>query len=122
MMYVCTTKILTLSSKSMHHWNPLCKGFILSHFGQACCVGQHCILIHVIIRKSLLKYCKRHPKGIPRRERVKGLRVRGAGLKLFMVSIDNLVCQLCIGCSLSLINKGTKLCVITDIFGTSYSF
>jgi hypothetical protein len=38
-----------------------------------------------------------------------------------MVSIDDLVCQLCIGCSLSLINKGTKLCVITDIlFGLSY--
>jgi hypothetical protein len=52
---------------------------------------------------------------------LKGLRVRGAGLKLFMVSIDDLVCQLCIGCSLSLINKGTKLCVITDIlFGLSY--
>jgi hypothetical protein len=36
------------------------------------------------------------------------------------VSIDDLSCHLCIGCSLSLINKGTKLCVITDIFGTSY--
>ena len=46
-----------------------------------------------------------------------GLRVRAAGLKVFMVSIDNLVCQLCIGCSLSLSNNGTKLCVITDIFG-----
>ncbi len=45
-----------------------------------------------------------------------GLRVRAAGLKLFMVSIDNLVCQLCIGCSLSLSNNGTKLSVITDIF------
>ena len=32
-----------------------------------------------------------------------------------MVSIDDLACHLCIGCSLSLINKGTKLCVITDI-------
>jgi hypothetical protein len=53
---------------------------------------------------------------------LKGLRVRGAGLKLFMVFIDDLACHLCIGCSLSLINKGTKLCVITDIFGTSYSF
>ena len=51
-----------------------------------------------------------------------GLRVRAAGLKVFMVSIDNLVCQLCIGCSLSLSNNGTKLCVITDIFGLSYSF
>ena len=39
-----------------------------------------------------------------------------------MVSIDDLVCQLCIGCSLSLSNNGTKLCVITDIFGLSYSF
>ena len=53
---------------------------------------------------------------------LKGLRVRGAGLKLFMGSIDDLVCQLCIGCSLSLSNNGTKLCVITDIFGLSYSF
>jgi hypothetical protein len=35
------------------------------------------------------------------------------------VSIDDLVCQLCIGCSLSLSNNRTKLCVITDIFGTS---
>ena len=53
---------------------------------------------------------------------LKGLRVRGAGLKLFMVSIDDLVCRLCIGCSLSLSNNGTKLCVITDIFVLSYSF
>jgi hypothetical protein len=53
---------------------------------------------------------------------LKGLRVRGAGLKLFMVSINDLVCQLCIGCSLSHSNNGTKLCVIADIFGLSYSF
>jgi len=65
-----TTKILTLSSKSMHRWNPLCKGFILSHFGRACCVGQHCVLIHTIVRKSLVKYCKRRTKGAPRWERV----------------------------------------------------
>ncbi len=51
-----------------------------------------------------------------------GLRVRAAGLKVFMVSIDDLVCQLCIGCSLSFSNNGTKLCIITDIFGLSYSF
>ena len=51
---------------------------------------------------------------------LKGLRVRGAGLKLFMVSINDLVCRLCIGCSLSLSNNGTKLCVVTDIFGLSY--
>ncbi len=41
---------------------------------------------------------------------------------LFMVSIDGLLCQFCIGCSLSLHNNGTKLCVIGDIFGPSYSF
>jgi hypothetical protein len=39
-----------------------------------------------------------------------------------MVSIDNLLCRFCIGCSLSLNNTGTKLCVIGDIFGPSYSF
>jgi hypothetical protein len=39
-----------------------------------------------------------------------------------MVSINDLVCQLCIGCSLSLSNNGTKLCVITDIIVLSYSF
>ena len=68
---------------------------------------------------NLIKWCQRDHllEGI-----LKGLRVRAAGLKLFMVSIDDLVCQLCIGCSLSLSNNRTKLCVITDIFGTSYSF
>ena len=48
-----TTIILTQCSKSMHRWNPLCKGFIL------CCVGgQHRVLIHTIVRKALVKYCK----------------------------------------------------------------
>ena len=51
-----------------------------------------------------------------------GLRVRATGLKVFMVSINDLVCQLCIGCSLSLSNNGTKLCIITDILVLSYSF
>ena len=49
------TIILTLCSKSIYCWNPLCKGFILSHFGRACCVGQHCDLIHTIVRKSLVR-------------------------------------------------------------------
>jgi hypothetical protein len=40
------TIILMLCSKSMHRWNPLCKGFILSHFGRACYVGQLFLLIH----------------------------------------------------------------------------
>ena len=39
-----------------------------------------------------------------------------------MVSIDDLVCQWCIGCSLSLGNNGTKLCVITDMFVLTCSF
>jgi len=51
-----------------------------------------------------------------------GLRVWAAGLKLFMVSINDQVYQLCIGCSFSLSNNGTKLSVITDIFVLSYSF
>ena len=38
---------------------------------RACCVGQHCVLIHTIVRKALVKYCKRRTKGAPRRERVK---------------------------------------------------
>ncbi len=53
---------------------------------------------------------------------LKGLRVRGAGLKLFMGSIDDLVCQLCIGCSLSLSNNGTKLAVVSDSIVLTYSF
>jgi hypothetical protein len=53
-------------------------------------------------------------EGIP-----KGLRVWAAGLKHFIVSVDDLLCCLCIGCSLSLGNNGTKLCFITDIFVTS---
>ncbi len=70
---------------------------------------------------NLIKWCQRDHllEGI-----LKGLRVWAAGLKLFIfiVSIDDLVCQLCIECSLSLSNNGTKLCVITDMFVTSYSF
>jgi hypothetical protein len=53
---------------------------------------------------------------------LKGLRVRAAGLKLFIVSINDLQCQLCIGGSLRLNNNGAKLCMLTDIFVTSYSF
>ena len=68
-----------------------------------------------ICRNNLIKWCQRD-------NILKGLRVRAAGLKLFIVSIDGLVCQLCIGCSLSLSNNRTKLCVITDIFVPSYSF
>ena len=70
---------------------------------------------------NIVKWCQRDQllEGI-----VKGLRVRAPGLKLFMVSINDLVCQLCIGCSLSLSNNGSTLCVITDIFlvHTSYFY
>ncbi len=41
-----TALIIALSSKTMHHWNPLFKGFILSHFEQVGCVFQHGLLIH----------------------------------------------------------------------------
>ena len=37
---------------------------------RACCMGQHCVLIHTIVRKSLVKYCKTLTKRLPRRERV----------------------------------------------------
>ncbi len=47
---------------------------------------------------------------------LKGLRVSTAGLKLFIVSIDDLQCCLCIGGSLHLNNNGAKMCFITDIF------
>ena len=40
----------------------------------ACCVGQQCVLIHTIVRKSLVKYCKTLTKRLPRRERVKPCR------------------------------------------------
>ncbi len=70
-----------------------------------------------ISEHNLIKWCQR----VHLLDRIlSGLRVRAAGLKLFMVSIDNLVCQLCIGCFLSLSNNGTKLSVITDIIVLSY--
>ena len=65
-MLSATTIILSSYSQSQCRWNPLCKGFILSHFGWACCVGQHCVLIHTLVRKSLVKYCKTCTKCAPR--------------------------------------------------------
>jgi hypothetical protein len=38
--------ILTSCSKSMLCWNPLCKGFILSHFGRACLCGATSPFVH----------------------------------------------------------------------------
>ena len=57
-----------------------------------------------MMSNNLIKCCQRDHllEGI-----LNDLIVRAVGLKLFMVSIkDYLVCQLCIGCSLSLSNKG----------------
>ena len=51
-----------------------------------------------------------------------GLRVRAAGLKVFMVSIDDLVCQLCIGCSLSLSNISGQSCALLTYFLCSLIF
>ncbi len=53
---------------------------------------------------------------------LKGVCIWAAGLKLSIVSTDGLLCRFCIGCSLSLNYNGTKLCILRDIFGPSYSF
>ncbi len=53
---------------------------------------------------------------------LKGVCVWAAGLDPSIVSTDGLLCRFCIGCSLSLNYNGTKLCIIRDIFGPSYSF
>jgi hypothetical protein len=75
--------------------------------------------LHVICEHNLIKCCMGDDllEGL-----LKGLRVRAAGLKLFMVSIDDLQCCLCIGGSLHLSNNGAKMCFITDIFMLTYSF
>ena len=69
-----------MNFKSMHRWNPICKGFMLSHFGRVCCVGQHRGMIHTIVRKSLVKYCKTQSKRSPRRERVNRIAATLTGL------------------------------------------
>ncbi len=55
--------------------------------------------LHVICEHNLIKCCRGDDllEGF-----LKGLRVRAAGLKLFIVSIDDLQCCLCIGGSLHL--------------------
>ncbi len=69
--------------------------------------------LRVICEHNLIKCCRGDDllEGL-----LKGLRVRAAGLKLFLVSIDDLQCCLCIGGSLPLNNNGAKMCFITDIF------
>jgi hypothetical protein len=52
----------------------------------------------------------------------KGLRVRGAGLKLFIVSMNDLLSRLCIGYYVWLNNYGAKLAIIGNIFVLTYSF
>ena len=53
---------------------------------------------------------------------LKGFRVWAAGLKLFTVFTDDLLCRWCIGRSLWLQYKWAKLALITDIFVLTYSF
>ncbi len=53
---------------------------------------------------------------------LKGVCIWAAGINPSIVSTDGLLCRFCIGCSLSLNYNGTKLCVIRDVFGPSYSF
>jgi hypothetical protein len=65
---------------------------------------------------------KRCPREHLLEEILKGLRVWAAGLNLFIVSISNLVSCFSTRCTWWLNNNGTKLCVITDIFGTAYLF
>jgi len=76
-----------MNFKSMHRWNPICKGFILSHFGWVCCVGQHRGMIHTIVRKSLVKYCKNDTQMTNDTLGVKGLRWRG----LFILAVKVIV-------------------------------
>ena len=70
-MYVCynnnTHAMLELDASLE---SPM-QGLHSESLWRACCLGQHCVLIHTIVRKSLLKYCKTRTKRAPRRERVK---------------------------------------------------
>ena len=62
-----TTLILTRSSKLMHHWNPLCKGFILSHFGRVACVVHQGLLglrLSISTKGISTTYCN-EPKNYP---------------------------------------------------------
>ena len=52
----------------------------------------------------------------------KGLWVRGAGLKLFIVSMNNLLTCLCTGYYVWLNNDGAKLGMLSDIIVLTYSF
>ena len=51
--------------------SPMQAGLHSESLWRACCVGQHCVLIHPIVHKSLVKYSKMLTKCLPRRERVK---------------------------------------------------
>ena len=74
-----TTIILMMNFQSLNRWNPLCNGFILSHFRWVCCMGQYCILIHMIVCKSLVKYCKMPHKCHPWQEDTGLGQIKGGG-------------------------------------------
>ena len=64
------TLILTLCHKSIHRWNQLCKGFILSHFGWVACMVHHGLLgLHLCISTIGIstKYCNEPTNYPPKR-------------------------------------------------------
>ena len=74
---------------------------------------------HTISEHNLIKWCQwEHLLD----QILKGLRVRGAGLKLSIGSMDDLLCCWCMGCYAWLNNNGTKLAFLSDIFVLTYSF
>ena len=73
-MYVCynnNTHAMLEVNASLE--SPM-QGLHSESLWRACCLGQHCVLIHTIVRKSLLKYCKSAPKA----------HLGGKGLKNYM--------------------------------------
>ena len=74
---------------------------------------------HTISEHNLIKWCQwEHLLD----QILKGLRVRGAGLKLSIGSMDDLLCCWCMRCYAWLNNNGTKLAFLSDIFVLTYSF
>ena len=64
------TLILTLCHKSIHRWNQLCKGFILSHFGWVACMVHHGLLgLHLCISTIGISttYCNEPTNYTPKR-------------------------------------------------------
>ncbi len=103
-------------------------GWALGWAAELCFEGQAFLLFKFWIwgefssrklRHNLIKWCLwEHLLD----QILKGLRVRGAGLKLSIGSIDDLLCCWCIECYAWLNNNGTKVAFLSDIFVLTYSF